>query len=181
MTTSDGAVARRPLLRPLRTLGVALAAVVLVVLGAGRASAHAYLQSSSPAQGVVLATSPLTVSLQFSEQVGRSLGALSVLDANGAEVATGKVLHPFGRDTDLAVALKPHLADGTYLVVWRAVSDDSHPTGGSFSFSVGRAGDVASSDTDASPDPTVSAALGFGRLLGFVGIAAFFGGVLFLL
>jgi copper transport protein len=181
MTTSDGAVARHLVRSPLRALGVAVLAVVLVLLATGRASAHAYLQSSSPAPGVVLPTPPLTVSLHFSEQVGTSLGALSVLDGNGADVATGKVLHPFGRDTDLAVALKPRLGDGTYLVVWRAVSDDSHPTGGSFSFSVGRAGQVASAEADATPDPTVSAALGFGRLLGFVGIAAFFGGVLFLL
>jgi copper transport protein len=181
MTTSDGAVAQHPLPTLVRASGVVLLALVLVALGAGRASAHAYLQSSSPAQGVVLTTSPLTVTLHFSEQVGTSLGALSVLNAVGDNVATGKVLRPFGRATDLGIALKPHLADGTYLVVWRVVADDSHPTAGSFSFSVGRAGDVASADTDTSPDPTVSAALGFGRLLGFVGIAAFFGGVVFLL
>jgi copper transport protein len=181
MTTSDGAVARNPLPPLLRAVGVVVTALVLLAAGAGRASAHAYLQSSTPAQGVVLATSPLTVTLQFSEQVGTSLSALSVLNADGADVATGKVLQPFGRGTDLGIQLKPHLADGTYLVVWRVVADDSHPTGGSFSFSVGRAGDVASADTASGPNPTVSAALGFGRLLGFVGIAAFFGGVLFLL
>ena len=161
-------------------LVVVVAGVLLALLAsAGSASAHAYLESSNPAQGTVLPASPIQVTLHFSEQVGTSFGALTVLDAGGTNVATGKVLHAFGRSTDLAVELKPHLADGTYLVVWRVVADDSHPTGGSFSFSVGKAGNVASADTDTSPDPTVSAALGFGRLLGFVGIAAFFGGVAF--
>lgn len=180
MTTSDGAVPRHLLPSLVRAGAVVVTALVLLAVGAGRASAHAYLQSSTPAPGVVLKTSPLTVSLQFSEPVGTSLGQLSVLDAAGGDVATGKVLHPFGRATDLAIVVKPHLADGTYLVVWQVVADDSHPTAGSFSFSVGRPGDVATTDTDTGPDPTVSAALGFGRLLGFVGIAAFFGGVLFL-
>ena len=65
-------------------------------------------------------------------------------------------------------------------MVWRVVADDSHPTAGSFNFSVGKAGALATATT-ASPDPKVGALLGFGRLLGFVGISAFFGGVVFLL
>ena len=165
----------------MRSAVVLVAAVAMLVLGGGVASAHAYLQSSAPAQGSVLKASPPQVLLHFSEQVGTSLSDIEVLTADGHNVATGSVLHPFNVSTDLAVLLQPRLADGTYLVVWRVVADDSHPTGGSFSFSVGKAGAVATADASASPDPTVGALLGFGRLLGFIGIAAFFGGVAFLL
>ena len=157
-----------------------LAALALVSAAASAASAHAYLQSSTPAQGSVLPTSPALLTLHFSEPVGTSLSAIQVLDAAGKNDAVGAVLQPFNVSADLAVALPPKLADGTYLVVWRVVSDDSHPTAGSYSFSVGKAGAVATAETP-TPDPKVGALLGFGRLLGFVGVAAFFGGVAFLL
>ncbi len=165
----------------MRSAVVLVGSVAMLVLGGGVASAHAYLQSSTPAQGSVLKASPPQVLLHFSEQVGTALSDIEVLTADGHNVATGSVLHPFNVSTDLAVLLQPRLADGTYLVVWRVVADDSHPTGGSFSFSVGKAGAVATADASASPDPTVGALLGFGRLLGFIGIAAFLGGVAFLL
>jgi copper transport protein len=181
MTTPARVAARHlgPLL--VRAVLVLVGALSLVSAGATAASAHAYLQSSTPAQGSLLKTAPVQVSLHFSEQVGTALDQISVLNSDGANVAKGALVHPFNLSTDLAVQLEPGLSDGTYLVVWRVVADDSHPTAGSFSFSVGRAGDVASTDIDTSPDPTVSAALGFARLLGFVGIAAFIGGVAFLL
>ena len=158
-----------------------LGVVALLSASAGVASAHAYLQSSSPAQGSVLKASLSLLTLHFSEPTGTSLASIQVLNATGTNIATGPLLQPFNVASDLAVVLQPHLPDGTYLVVWRVVSDDSHPTAGSYSFSVGKAGDVATADTPTNPDPKVSALLGFGRLLGFVGIAAFFGGVAFLL
>jgi copper transport protein len=155
-------------------------ACALLAAGAPAAGAHAYLQRSTPAQGSVVKTSPPLLTLHFSEQVGTSLAGIQVLDAAGSNVATGPVIQPFNVGSDLAVQLRPALPDGSYLVVWRVVSDDSHPTAGSYSFSVGRAGVVATATT-ATPDPDVGAVLGFGRLLGFVGVAAFFGGVAFLL
>ncbi|MDX6255342.1 MAG: copper transport protein [Frankiales bacterium] len=155
-------------------------AVLLVTAGATPASAHAYLRSSTPAQGSVLKVSPPLLTLHFSEPVGTSLSAITVLDAAGRNAATGSPLQPFNVATDIAVQLRPALPDGSYLVVWRVVSDDSHPTAGSYSFSVGKAGAVASA-TASTPDPKVGAVLGFGRLLGFVGVAAFFGGIAFLL
>ncbi len=157
-----------------------LSTLTVLMVGAGPASAHAYLQSSTPAPASVLPTSPSLVTLHFSEQVGTSLASMTVLDADGHNVAGGTVLQPFNVSTDLAVALQPHLPDGSYLVLWRVTSDDSHPTAGSYTFSVGKAGSVAA-DASIQPDPKVGAVLGFGRLLGFVGVAAFFGGVAFLL
>ena len=164
----------------MRRLALAVVgALFLVVYGAAAASAHAYLQSSTPAQGSVLKSSPGLVTLHLSEPVGTALSAISVLDAAGHDVATGGLLRPGNAPADLAVPVPAQLADGTYLVVWRAVSDDSHPTTGQFSFSVGKAGQVATA-VSAGPDSTVAALLGFGRLLGFVGVATFLGGVAFL-
>lgn len=175
---SPGPGLRRSLVRAVLAV---VGTVTVLTAGAGTASAHAYLQTSNPAQGSVLKVSPPQVVLHFSEQVGTSLSEISVLDAAGANHATGSPVHPFGQANDLAVFLQPQLGDGTYLVVWRVVADDSHPTAGSFSFSVGKAGNVATADTSTNPDPQVNSLLGFGRLLGFIGVAAFFGGVLFVL
>ena len=51
--------------RVLVTLAVALGTALLVGLGASPASAHAYLASSSPGDGVTLAAAPRTVELRF--------------------------------------------------------------------------------------------------------------------
>lgn len=119
--------------------------VLLTALGAvlvaatGPAHAHASLTGSSPADGEVVATSPERVELTFSERVSLTGDqALRVLDPAGERVDTGEI-------TDLSadgvvrhgVALADGLADGTYTVAWQAISADSHPIAGAFTFSIG--------------------------------------------
>lgn len=156
------------------------ALVTLVLGGATAAQAHAVLESSTPAAGSVAATAPGSVRLHFGEPVEISTGSLRVLDGNGSAVQAGAPTHPAGTGSDVAVPLKTGLADGSYLVLWRVVSADSHPVDGTFTFSVGHPGAVASG-TAAGTDHLVSGLLSVSRGVGYLGLAVFLGGVWFVL
>ncbi|GAA1992177.1 copper resistance CopC/CopD family protein [Kitasatospora viridis] len=160
-----------------------LTAALLLVLGtAGAASAHAALLQTDPAQNSVVATEPTAVTLTFSENVTLSDDAVRVLDPAGKQVDTGSPGHADGKGDTATVGLRPGLANGTYTVAWRAVSEDTHVVGGAFTFSIG-----APSDTSVNPaavqgenaDQTVAALYGIGRAVAYgafavlVGVAAF--------
>ncbi|NGO67550.1 copper resistance CopC/CopD family protein [Streptomyces boncukensis] len=116
----------------------ALLGTLCVLGGASPAAAHAALTGSSPAEGSVVSSAPRQVTLTFSEGVTMSDGSLRVLDPHGKRVDTGAVRDVGkGGAVRRATALKPGLADGTYTVAWQAVSADSHPVSGAFTFSVG--------------------------------------------
>ena len=84
-----------------------------------------------------MSTAPATVSLTFSEGVGLGRQSVKVLDAKRHRVDVGKPQHLAGRASTVAVDLKPGLPNGSYVVIWRVVSSDSHPVEGTFSFGVG--------------------------------------------
>jgi copper transport protein len=120
------------MLRKLVTVAAATAVVALVVPAA--ASAHATLIRSNPTDGAVLAQAPGRVTLQFSEPVETSLGAISVLDANLRQIQIGRLAHPA---PDTITAALPPLPRGSYLVTWRVVSADTHAVHGTLVFSIG--------------------------------------------
>lgn len=119
----------------------ALPALVVVLLnlvvGAARAEAHADLQQSSPAAGSVLVSSPARVSLKFSEAVSLVQRSIVVLDEQGDRVDSADVHHPGSDLTLVTESLRSSLPVGSYTVVWRVISDDSHPASGTFTFGVG--------------------------------------------
>src|SRR5258708_5756454 len=107
---------------------VLLAALVAVIIGAADpASAHAAL----------LKTTPTQVELTFSEGVLLSDDSVRVLSPDGRRADTGKPHAAAGGAQTAAVALRSGLKDGTYTVAWKAVSADSHPVAGAFTFSIG--------------------------------------------
>ncbi|MEU3916487.1 copper resistance protein CopC [Streptomyces sp. NPDC029004] len=127
---------------PLRLL---LAAIVLagtlfgaLLAGASPASAHAALTGSNPKDGAVVATAPKDVTLTFSEQVAMGKDSIRVLEPSGkrADKAAVRDLGTGGK-VIYGVDLLPGLPDGTYTVAWQAVSADSHPVSGAFTFSIG--------------------------------------------
>ncbi|MGV9313572.1 copper resistance CopC/CopD family protein, partial [Streptomyces sp. NPDC003691] len=127
---------------PVRALlaALVLAGAVLGILltAAGPAAAHAALTGSDPADGAVVATAPREVTLTFSEHLAMDDDSIRVLEPNGARADTRTVrdLSADGR-VAYAVGLRTGLPDGTYTVAWQAVSADSHPISGAFTFSVG--------------------------------------------
>jgi copper transport protein len=118
---------------------VALVVGALTAAAATPASAHAQLKSTTPDQSSVLPASPGRVVLHFDEAVESDFGSIRVYGPDGRRADDGGTHHPPGQPAAVEVGLPSQLADGTYTVVWRVVSDDSHPVQGTFSFSVGAA------------------------------------------
>ncbi|MEU1617330.1 copper resistance protein CopC [Streptomyces sp. NPDC005722] len=121
----------------LRLLAPPLAVLGLLLGTAVPASAHAALIGSDPVQGSVVKTAPAQVRLTFSEGVLLSRDAIRVLGPDGRRAETGDANDGGRGNTTAAVALRPGLGDGTYTVAWKAVSADSHPVAGAFTFSIG--------------------------------------------
>ncbi|WP_371777247.1 copper resistance CopC/CopD family protein [Streptomyces sp. NBC_01438] len=174
--------------RPLAAAGL-LAALLGVVFGlllavAGPASAHAALTGSDPQDGAVVATAPKQVTLTFSEQVAVGKGSIRILDPNGKRADTEAApldLHS-GSTVKYGVALHTGLPDGTYTVAWQAVSADSHPVSGAFTFSIG----APSKTTVALPDSEAGGGLvgtlyGIARYAAYAGFIVLAGGAAFVL
>ena len=126
--------------RRVGTLFAMLAALLgLMLAGAGAASAHAALLSTDPQEGSIVQTAPAVVTLHFSEQVTLSADDLRVFDPSGKQVETGGTAHAGNDDTTAQVHLLSGLTEGTYTVAWRAISADTHPVSGAFTFSYGHA------------------------------------------
>ena len=143
-------------------------------------SAHASLATSDPAAGAVIDEAPPEISLTFTESVDVVPNSIRLIAADGTIVDIGSVNQNLGPGSLTAVL--PDLADGTYVVAWKAVSADSHPISGTFIFSVGVATDVAPGLVDGLVDEqstrsTPELWLGFGRWVSFAGIATLTGGL----
>ena len=151
----SGASARR---WPAAALLAALT-LVLLLLPATAASAHAVLVSSDPADGARVGTAPAAVRLTFDEAVTVPPKAATVLSSTGTRVDRGGVRLD-GRT--LVVPLVARVPEGVYSVSWRVVSADSHIVTGSIRFGVRRdATAVEGPVTTASPlDPASAAAAG---------------------
>ena len=166
------------LLRALFAIGSACAIVLIV---AGSASAHAILDSATPADGAQVATAPTEVTLEFSEDVSAAVGAVRVLNSDGARVDTGK---PQVTGHVVRVTLKSFLPDGPYIVTWRVISADAHTASGALTFAVG-AGAVADDAAIAAafaegPDDSVQIAAAVARAMAYIGALLAAGGALFL-
>lgn len=134
--------------RPVRAL-LLLGLALLVSLG----SAHAYLESSDPEGGTTVETLPaeivLTLSepveLQFStfnvwrledapvddrraliEAAGSLLERVLPLRDDAAQRADTGVLNDPGSSAVIRIGLKEGLEPGTYVVMWRVLSIDTH-------------------------------------------------------
>jgi copper transport protein len=146
----------------------------LVLAGASPASAHAALTASDPRNGAVVATAPEEVTLTFSERIVMGDGSIRVLDPGGKRADEGAP-----RDLTSAgvvrygVQLHSGLPDGTYTVAWQAVSADSHPVSGAFTFSVG----APSATTVTLPSAEAGGGL-VGALYGIARYAAYAGFIL---
>jgi copper transport protein len=147
-----------------------LAVVGALLLGpASSAAAHATLLSTDPAEGAVLDVAPERVTFTFNESVIGVPTGIKVFDATGEEVDSSATV----RASQLLVDLDEEVADGTLVVLWRLVSADGHPIGGSLTFAVGAPSDVVDvPTTSADADTEAPLLLGLVRGLGYVGLLA---------
>ncbi|SCD42658.1 copper resistance protein CopC [Streptomyces sp. DvalAA-19] len=156
----------------------------LLLAGAGPAAAHAALTGSDPQDGAVVATAPKEVTLTFSEAIAVGDGSIRVLDPSSKRADTGvepKDLSD-GSTVRYGVELLPGLPDGTYTVAWQAISADSHPISGAFTFSIG----APSETTVALPSEevgggAVGTVYGIARYIAYAGFILLVGGAAFVL
>jgi copper transport protein len=130
-----------------RRLAVRALAVAALAVAAPAAHAHAFLLRSSPpdaclpvssldqsicTHGPLLALAPTRVTLVFSQDVDPVAGGISVLAPDGRLVARGDA-RAHGRVLSVAVDAR---TAGSYVVRYRVVAADTHPSRGGYVFSV---------------------------------------------
>lgn len=165
-------------------LVVLLTATLMLLGGAGTASAHAALVSTDPVQNSVVPTAPSVVTLTFSEGMTLTSDSVRVLDPSGKQVDAGDSEHADGKSDTARVTLRTGLTNGTYTVAWRAVSEDSHPVGGAFTFSIGApSASVVSAlaGQGAKADRLISFMYGAGRAVAYAMFALLGGAAAFVL
>jgi copper transport protein len=183
MTATAPRFGRSPARVLLAVLVLAGTLLGALLAGATPASAHAVLTGSNPKDGAVVATAPKEVTLTFSEEIAMGDDSIRVLEPSGKRVDTAEVRDlGAGGAVTYGVALHPGLPDGTYTVAWQAVSADSHPVSGAFTFAIG----APSQTTVALPDGEAGGGLvGFlydvGRYVSYGGFILLVGGAAFVL
>ncbi|MBT2454048.1 copper resistance CopC/CopD family protein [Streptomyces sp. ISL-86] len=165
-------------------LALVLAALLATLFtAAAPATAHAALTASDPKDGAVVATAPAQVTLSFSEQVAMGGDSIRVMDPQGKRVDTGELRDMCSGSTiRYGTALHSGLPNGTYTVAWQAVSADSHPVSGAFTFSIGApsATSVTLPTRQAGGGP-VGVAYDIARYAAYAGFTVLIGGAAFVL
>ncbi len=143
----------------------------LLVLGfASVASAHAVLQTATPAHGTVLQTSPDRMELQFNEAIDPRISTVVLM-----RDTTRIPLQPGSGEGRKVIYKVPALENGLYIVDWRVISAiDGHLTRGSFVFGVGSVTvPIGAATSTAAPAWSDVVA----RWLGLVGVLLLTGGI----
>lgn len=151
----------------LRRLSATIALLACVCFyGAGQASAHAFLNASVPSADSTVGTAPKEIKLTYSEPVEIRFSIFKLYKITAPAGSDARTLHAAadslvaadlmkrGDDaarsdagvanttrssTDIVVRLKD-LEPGAYVLMWRALSVDTHTTQGSFIFVYNPAG-----------------------------------------
>jgi copper resistance protein C len=106
-----------------------------VVVGTGVALGHSGLQRSEPPVESTLKRPPTEVKLYFSERLEPAYSTVHVENSKGARVDRDDSHVDRSNPLLMRVTLTP-LEPGTYTVVWRVLSVDSHITQGRFKFRI---------------------------------------------
>ena len=155
-------------------LGLAACLVITVLSAwAGRAEAHSFLFDTDPAQGVLLASAPDTVALQFSEPIASNGASVSIVVG-----ANPKPLQVTLQRLQGGLVLQARLVDrplGIYLVHWHVVAEDGHESEGEFAFAAGPTASRVPAARQGSAGPSARGALQ--NWLFFVGLSLAAGGL----
>lgn len=149
-----------------------LLGLVLTVIPAVPASAHAYLESSDPAVDAQLSAAPDRVSLVFDDdiQVQFTKVTLAIGSAAPATLATDITDHTVMVPVPASIAgRQPTGSTEPWKITYRTVAGDGHPVEGTLSFTVTASSPGASPATEApalsipSPDRSTQALAGDAR------------------
>jgi len=119
----------------MRHLQLSFFVLLFSIAVTARTEAHSFLDHASPAVGSKVHGSPVEVKVWFTEKLEAAFSKLQVFNEAGQQVDNRKQwLNP--AKAALLIVSVPPLKPGTYTVVWRVVSVDTHATQGSFKFEV---------------------------------------------
>ena len=96
------------------------------------AQAHGHLERSQPAANSTVATAPKNVVLEFNEAVLVTALTLQLGDGPAQDL----VPLPKTASKEISVPM-PTVAAGSYIIKWRAMSDDNHVMSGKLLFKIG--------------------------------------------
>ncbi len=160
-----------------RRIGLVVVLVALLAIWSPQAaSAHAFLTSSSPADGSSLATAPRQLRLDFSETVVLAATQLELVSEDGQRYAVSglRIEGEGGEEPARLLATLPALPKGAYRLSWQTLSaDDLHRTAGVLVFGIGRQVESAGLS-----EPKPAAGESVLRWLVFLSLALTLGGAL---
>lgn len=120
-------------------LGAVLTTITANLFFSSAAFAHDEVSSTSPSAGETVEAGQIDVSVTFNEDVMSSPDntgfEIKVSDAKGNPQPSG-CLMAGGNTVSILTSIA---ADGDYTVDWRSVSNDGHPSEGTFKFTVANA------------------------------------------
>ena len=120
---------------PKRLVPFVVAALGLIA-AAVRVEAHAFLVRAEPRVGSKVNKVPAEVRVWFSETVQAGVSSIHVFDVSGKQVDKKDTHSDRANRAVLCVSLLPALIPGTYKVIWRVTSMDTHLTDGNFHFQI---------------------------------------------
>jgi len=159
-----------------RLVSILAAALMMVLISAAPASAHATLVSSNPADGSVTDHSPTEIELNFNEPVSVESSTVELVDVDGT-VHDARIIGPGSSDSTLVVDIG-EAPDGLYSLKWTALSSsDGHVTRGMLVWGFGQDADLsqASFPDVSKPISPIEVTL---RWALFAGLAGVLGGLL---
>jgi methionine-rich copper-binding protein CopC len=138
----------------LATLSALLPTMVLLgVVVAGPAQAHASLLKEVPTDGSRLSSPPPEVSVTFTDDILVGTGQMQVLGPDGAQLP----IEPVTDGATLSTPFPGSVGPGAYTVIWRVTSADGHPISGSYTFTVQTSATVQTAAPTASVGDSPSA------------------------
>ena len=111
-------------------------AALSVMAAAVRVEAHAFLVRAEPRVGTKVTKVPTEVRVWFSETVKAGVSSIQVFDVSGKQVDKKDTHSDRANRPVLSVSLLPALTPGSYKVIWRVTSADTHLTDGNFHFQI---------------------------------------------
>ena len=119
----------------MKGLNAVAPALAVLLWGAAGAGAHAFLERADPRVGSTVRNPPAQVRLWFTESLEPAFSSVLVVNETGQRVDKGDGQVDPANLTLLRISL-PSLPPGTYKVIWRVLSVDSHVTEGDFTFRI---------------------------------------------
>lgn len=119
-----------------RFLMPSIAGTFACALAATSAFAHAFLERAVPGVGATVTASPSELQLNFSQNIVLAFSGVQLATAEGAAIPIGKPVLDPANPNALHVPLSQPLKPGVYAVSWHVLSVDTHPTKGTYKFTI---------------------------------------------